>query len=53
MFSSKEKIKKEEKLKRQAAAFQEKYGLTDLQKNDLVILQRIMVNLAGTGGQVG
>ena len=40
---------KEEKIEKQAVEFQKKYGLTEHQKNDLVILQRIMINLAGTG----
>ncbi len=41
---------REDKMERKANEFQKKYGLTERQKNDLLVLQRIMVNLVGAGG---
>lgn len=51
MYNDKGKMHNgEEKMERQAIEFQKKYGLSERQKNDLVVLQRIMINLVGAGG---
>ncbi len=43
----------EEKIQKRRDQFKEKFGLEDLDENDLKILDSILMDLAGTGGVLG
>ena len=49
----KELEKKQQELDKKMAEFNQKYGLTDLDEQDVKILEMIMMDLAGTGGFLG